>query len=176
MDAEFSGSAETRPVTRTLSFNDDAEALISTFDNTMTVNWTAGVGPQVFTDAVRTTLGRRPVGITLQRVGEGLDVQTDDTPTHDLDTLKLDDSVRFVRIDLSDTLSAAWQRIDSGTVFAGLGDDTRQIDWRHVGQLIDRTAAPAVSVADTITVVRDVIRMARREHGGPTGAGTPVGV
>ena len=177
MDSESTGSAQSEPVTRLLEF-DGCTALVSTFDHTMTVNWTPNSGPRDFAVAVSKVFGWPSVGVMVQRLGEpfsdlgSVQMQTYD----DYEEFGIDNSVRFLRIDMSDTLTAAWQRVDPDTVFAGLGDSVAELDVERLRLLLDMTAAESIDIGGILDTVSVELSIAREDSDGPEGTVLSTGI
>jgi hypothetical protein len=166
--------SESEPSTRVLNFGTNAEAFITSFDNTTTVNWTASssVGPHAFGGVARRVLDlSSPSAITVQRAGEEVPDWDPLGPPPDVTALDdLDELVRFVRIDISERKSVAWQRINANLVFVGMGADSPSLDLEEMRKFIEETADKEVNLDETLSAVSTELAAARGNHEGPDDA------
>jgi hypothetical protein len=156
------------PIVRRLDFDAGAMSLITSVEGTTTVNWSAAVTVDKFLEVVERTIdvGHDPE-VTIQRSGVHLMEQQYPSATL-VPSAWLsgpDPAVEFYRIDVSDTRSVAWQRLDASSVFVGLGDaDSFIIVDTTLTQLMADTARSEIDVDLTISTVREVARGQTRDE------------
>lgn len=168
MDAKFPRPEPPPPVTTVLDFDDGNSALVTTFDQTIIVNWTPWMNPRDFAELVVTETGQSDVAFMTQYPGEpikdlgSLRIES----VLDYDQFGIDSSLYFLRIDLSETQTAAWQVVDQDTAYAGLGDDALQFDADLLHRLIERSTSKQF---DTEAILA-AVRRAREQLGGSAGS------
>jgi hypothetical protein len=155
------------PIVRRLAFDEHSSAVITAFDGSTTVSWSASVGITDFVHAVESILMWQAAEpeVSGQRYGEHEMAWYEPIdPNGNLWLPESESSFELVRIDLTSTRSVAWQRLDRASVVVGLGDTSEQLalDTDPLDQFMEKTAVQSVNRAMTISAVHNALDNARR--------------
>jgi hypothetical protein len=146
-------------VIRELRYSERDIAVVDASEDVITVNWSTEFSPTQFVDAVEELADEgdvRAADVTLDVRHELLSMSMEGLRRRMAeDGPKIfDHDCVFIRLDLSDTRTVAWQRLtDDGLVVAGFGDGTPQIVASHDGlaqSLMSTTATEPIN-ADEVT-------------------------
>jgi len=163
-------------VVRQLSYGESELAVLDASAEVIAANWTATVGPALFVSAtdrmfglddntrviLSTTSDPEMQRTTMSGLRERLGDRTFDT------------ACEFVRLDLSETQSAFWERLpDEDLTIVGFGDHTSTCTEDTEGlvrSLLTVTATPAVNPDEVLSSFRALAQQyANREHTHRTG-------
>jgi amino acid transporter len=173
VDHTFSGG-----VVRQVRYSESELAILDASAEVVTANWTATVGPALFVSATDRVFGLdHNTSVILSTTSDSAIQRTTISDLLDrLSASTFDVTCEFVRLDLSATQSAFWERLpDENLTVVGFGDHTSTFTEdteRLVRSLLTATATPAVDPDEVLGSFQELAQQhTNREL--PHGRGVP---